>query len=99
MEKYYRVSDVNEILNKLAKEPAYYHEGEGFYHGVCAVEGELMCLEPVELEEPRVGKWLPAGDFHGDFYDCSNCGISVHHELISQIKFCITCGAKMEAEK
>lgn len=26
MEKYYRVSDINEILNKLAKEPAYYSE-------------------------------------------------------------------------
>jgi hypothetical protein len=50
MEKYYRVSDVNEILNKLAKEPAYYHEGEDFYNGVCAVEGELMCLEPVEAD-------------------------------------------------
>lgn len=50
MEKYYKVSDVNEILNKLAKEPAYQHDGEDFYNGVCAVEGELMCLEPVEAD-------------------------------------------------
>ena len=56
MEKYYRVSDVNEILNKLAKEPAYYHEGEGFYNGVCAVEGELMCLEPVEADIDELKK-------------------------------------------
>lgn len=26
MEKYYRVSDINMILNKLTKEPAYYSE-------------------------------------------------------------------------
>jgi hypothetical protein len=38
MEKYYKVSDVNEILNKLAKEPYYQHDGEDFYNGVCAVE-------------------------------------------------------------
>ena len=56
MEKYYRVSDVNEILNKLAKEPAYYHEGEGFCNGVCAVEGELMCLEPVEADIEELKK-------------------------------------------
>lgn len=56
MEKYYRVSDVNEILNKLAKEPAYYHDGESFYNGVCAVEGELMCLEPVEADIDELKK-------------------------------------------
>ena len=56
MEKYYRVSDINEILNKLAKEPAYCHEGEDFYNGVCAVEGELMCLEPVEADIDELKK-------------------------------------------
>lgn len=56
MEKYYRVSDVNEILNKLAKEPAYYHDGEDFYNGVCAVEGELMCLEPIEADIDELKK-------------------------------------------
>ena len=34
MEKYYRVSDVKDILKKLAKEPAYQHDGEDFYAGV-----------------------------------------------------------------
>jgi polyhydroxyalkanoate synthesis regulator phasin len=56
MEKYYKVSDINEILNKLVKEPAYYHEGEGFYNGVCAVGGELMCLEPVEADIDELKK-------------------------------------------
>lgn len=56
MEKYYRVSDVNEILKKLAKEPAYYHDGEDFYNGVCAIEGELMCLAPVEADIDELKK-------------------------------------------
>ena len=52
MEKYYKVSDINKILNRLAREPYYQHAGEDFYSGVCAVEGELMCLDYIELEEP-----------------------------------------------
>lgn len=56
MEKYYRVSDVTEILNKLSKEFAYYHEGEDFYSGVCAVEGELMRLESVEADIDELKK-------------------------------------------
>lgn len=92
MEKYYRVSDVNEILEKLAKEPAYYHDGESFYDGVCAVEGALMCLEPVELEEPKVGKWLKAecSEKDGDAI-CSTCG----HRDWSDCNYCSNCGAKM----
>ena len=95
MEKYYRVSDVNEILNKLAKEPAYYHEGEGFYNGVCAVEGELMCLEPVELEEPKVGEWLSFTRPQQQWVlACSICDAASN----VMTKYCSTCGAKMIKE-
>lgn len=96
MEKYYRVSDVNAIIEKLLREPYYQHDGESWYSGVSAMADALTFVAPAFVEETKVAKWLPAGDFHGDFYNCSNCGISVHHELISQIKFCITCGAKMK---
>jgi hypothetical protein len=102
MEKYYRVSDVNEILNKLAKEPAYYHDGEDFYNGVCAIEGELMCLEPVELEEPKVGEWkFTEPDTHGNKKPyCSNCG-EYHLSSWSDYtgcSYCPNCGAKMNKE-
>jgi DNA-directed RNA polymerase subunit RPC12/RpoP len=103
MEKYYRVSDVNEILNKLAKEPAYYHEGEGFYNGVCAVEGELMCLESVELEEPKVGKWVPASTKPGVHagMKCSECKarITYSEHFNGQHLYCHKCGARMIKEK
>lgn len=56
MEKYYRASDVNEILNKLTKEPYYQHDGEDFYNGIYAVEGKLMCLEPVEADIDELKK-------------------------------------------
>jgi hypothetical protein len=95
MEKYYKVSDVNEILNKLAKEPAYYHDGESFYHGVCAVEGELMCLEPVELS--RLAAWehktSTPGGIH-DTYGCTNCGFTTSRTT----DFCGGCGAYMRGD-
>lgn len=103
MEKFYRVSDVNEILNKLAKEPAYYHDGEGFYNGVCAVEGELMCLEPVELAETKVGKWVPASTKPGVHagMKCSECKarITYSEHFNGQHLYCHKCGAKMIKEK
>jgi hypothetical protein len=99
MEKCYRVSDVNEILNKLAKEPAYYHDGEDFYNGVCAVEGELMCLEPVMLEEPKVGKWEKRTwiifDSEKTGFHCSECNTTWD----SCTNFCPNCGAKMGVDK
>ena len=95
MEKYYRVSDVNEILKKLAKEPTYYHDGEGFYNGVCAVEGELMCLEPVELEESRVGEWLSFTRPQQQWVlACSICDATSN----VMTKYCPNCGAKMKKE-
>jgi DNA-directed RNA polymerase subunit RPC12/RpoP len=103
MEKYYRANEVNEILNKLAKEPAYYHEGESFYNGVCAVEGELMCLEPVELEEPTVGKWVLASTKPGVHagMKCSECKarITYSEHFNGQHLYCHKCGAKMIKEK
>lgn len=99
MEKYYKVSDVNEILNKLAKEPFYYHEGEGFYNGVCAVEGELMCLESVELEESKVSTWIKLVKDIGNGrtltkYQCSECGVY----LAIEANYCPNCGVKMKKE-
>lgn len=98
MEKYYRVSDVNKILNKLAKEPAYYHDGEDFYSGVCAVEGELMCLDTTELEEPKVGTWekhtyMTTSDY---VIKCSVCSESFERKSYQSFyNYCPSCGAKM----
>ena len=50
MEKYYRVSDVKDMLKKLAKEPTYQHDGEDFYAGIHAVESALADLEEVEAD-------------------------------------------------
>lgn len=95
MEKYYRVSDVNEILNKLAKEPYYQHDGEDFYNRVCAVEGELICLDAVEIKEPRVGEWLSFTRPEQKWvFACSLCDEASNVKT----KYCPNCGAKMLEE-
>jgi polyhydroxyalkanoate synthesis regulator phasin len=56
MEKYYRVSDVKDVIKKLAKEPAYQHDGEDFYAGVYTVEDALADLEEVEADIDELKK-------------------------------------------
>jgi DNA-directed RNA polymerase subunit RPC12/RpoP len=56
MEKYYRVNEVKEIIKKLAKEPAYQHDGEDFYAGVYTVESALTDLEEVEADIDELKK-------------------------------------------
>ena len=58
MEKYVKLSDINRVLEKLAHEPAYYHDGEDFYNGVVAVESEISSLPTIELGMLNVDKWL-----------------------------------------
>jgi hypothetical protein len=103
MEKYYRVSDVKEIIKKLAREPYYQHDGESFYNGVCAVESELMCLEAVMLEEPMVGKWISASGRPGVNIGmkCSLCKarISYREHFNGQHLYCHKSGVKMHKEE
>jgi DNA-directed RNA polymerase subunit RPC12/RpoP len=103
MEKYYRVSEVKEIIKKLAKEPGYQHAGEDFYAGVYTVEDALTDLEEVELEEPKVGKWIPASNKPGVHagMKCSECKarITYSEHFNGQHLYCHKCGAKMIKEK
>lgn len=88
MERYYKASEVEAIICKLMREPYYQHEEEDFKAGVSAVEGELMFIDAVELEEP---KEATKGLHLGHQYYCSNCG-----ELTYMYKYCASCGAKVK---
>ena len=44
------------------------------------------------------GTWIPAGDFHDDFVNCTNCGQGYHREVAATVKFCTSCGAEMTKE-
>lgn len=98
----YKRSDVENIISKLLKEPCYYHEGEDFYSGVCAVESEIVDLEVIVLENSteKVATWSPAykGLLDSD-YRCSNCktlaeeGNSGCYNRLTN--YCPQCGCHM----
>jgi rubrerythrin len=94
MERYYKASDVHDVISALAHEPYYKHEYESFYEGVCAVEGELQCLEQFEINEQRLGRWL--GEDPSE-WECSLCHYEV--ERWNNTPYCPGCGAKMEVKK
>lgn len=90
MEKYYRVSDVNAIVEKLLREPYYQHDGESWYSGVSAMSDALLLVAPMFVEEPKVGKWI--GDDPAE-WECSLC----HYKAArwNNTPYCPCCGAKM----
>jgi rubrerythrin len=102
MEKYVKLEDVKALLNKLNNEPAYQHEDEDFYSGVCAVDCELSTLAIVEVADHTVhGKWVgrcKSGQY--DDYYCSVCGTyeegTRNRKLLGN--YCPNCGAKMIKE-
>ena len=101
MEKYVKLSDIEKIIEKLIHEPAYQHEDEDFYSGVCAVESGLTELSTIEVEEPKLtATWIPTYEgFLGSDYQCSNCGDLAeegntgHYNKLTE--YCPHCGAKM----
>jgi hypothetical protein len=70
MARYYREEDIQAIIKRLIKEPAYQHEDEDFYVGVCAVEGELYSI-PIE-NTVEIVKCSECRYRHteGDFVNC-----------------------------
>lgn len=80
MEKYIKLSDVEDIISKLIHEPGYQHEGEDFYSGVCAVDVEIACLDKIVLDDPLTAHWKTR-EARNDYLwvECSNCGFLVEN--------------------
>ena len=97
MEKYYKVSDVNLIVERLLREPYYRHEGETWYSGVSAMADAIILLAPTFVEEPKVGKWVAKDIMIRSIdalnYICSECGADG-----KCTPYCPNCGAKMIKE-
>ena len=49
MDKYVKLEDLNNLLDKLYKEPEYQHTDETYYAGICAVQCELDSLPTIEM--------------------------------------------------
>lgn len=97
MEKYIKLQDVYDLLNKMVREPRYQHEDEDYYSGVAQVAGELVGIDTIEIEEPKHGKWVAKAVMirtpSALNYTCSVCGTEGHCT-----PYCPNCGAKMSKE-
>lgn len=100
MEKYIKINDLKELLNRLSAEPAYQHEDEDFYSGVCAVECALDSIPTIEFEPHKHAYWqLKDKGVFGADYICSHCGCwapeSNSGRCDALTSFCSTCGSFM----
>lgn len=102
MERYYKVSDVNALVEKLLQDPHNQHDGESWYAGVSAMADALLFMAPTFVEEPKVGKWIPASTKPGVHagMKCSECKARITYSEYyhGQHLYCHKCGAKMIME-
>ena len=66
-------------------------------------EGKDFAYACIEIEEPKVGKWIEEYNGNGwnDYWDytCSNCGKKYERaDILYKANYCPNCGAKMESE-
>lgn len=113
MEKYVKLQDVYDLLNKMTREPRYQHEDEDYYSGVAQVADKLVGVPTIELEGSKVGERLksPCSEKDGleykkqvkgtwKYYSSTmmECSACQRHVPNHRYKFCPHCGAKMEKE-
>lgn len=102
MEKYIKLSDVVNLLDKMTKEPGYQHVGEDWYTGVYSVSTEIYQLPTTILDEHFMcAEWISDREgFLDSDYGCSACGKladegnSGHFNTLTP--FCKNCGRKMK---
>ena len=97
MEKYFKVTDIENLLDKLVKEPQYQHAGETYYAGIYAVGDQLDSLPVVEVKEQKNGTWrlenneeMPDPMFK--LVICSEC----NQAASGCYNFCPHCGTPMK---
>ena len=83
------------LLGNLAKEPAYQHDGEDYYVGICEASGVINEIQPVDVAPVRHGKWLPTRKWWqggSAWKQCSECS-RLH---LGKPNYCKYCGALMD---
>ena len=104
MEKYIKLSDVAKALKDLYNEPEYYHEGETFYAGICAVEDAIAELSTTDIDDHQCAEWLVINKgLFGSDYACSNCGTKAlegnrgHYDILTA--YCSNCGYRLHKKE
>ena len=89
------------LLGNLAKEPAYQHDGEDYYVGICEASGVINEIQPVDVAPVRHGQWIetPRLYYGAKQYECSLCYSDTFwnkHCITEKYPHCPNCGAIMD---
>lgn len=94
MPEYIEKGNALYLLGNLAKEPAYQHDGEDYYVGICEASGVINEIQPADVAPVRHGSIIETVE-HGRMkrvFSC--CGTDFTQMTCWMIpKYCPECGA------
>ena len=96
MPEYIEKGNALYLLGKLAKEPAYQHDGEDYYVGICEASGVISEMRPADVVPVRYGniiQTLEDGHMKRVFSCCGTDFMQMTSWMIS--KYCPECGATL----
>lgn len=94
MPEYIKKENALQALGELSREPAYRHDGEDYYVGICEASGAINEMEAADVAPVRYAKW------NAD-ETCSCCGKKSTEGLDAEKwnywfpDYCPHCGAIM----
>ena len=91
MEDYIKLKDLEKVILEVYQEPEYWHTGETYYAGICAVSMAVPDIPTTQIPEPA--EWLP---YSHTMMECSACK---KHTPIHKYRYCPHCGAPMKGSK
>lgn len=81
------------LLGNLAKEPAYQHDGEDYYVGICEASGVINEIQPSDVTPVRHAKW--SVNVGMNFFKERNCPVCKKRIESNFWNYCPNCGADM----
>lgn len=94
MPEYIEKGNALYVLGKLAKEPAYQHDGEDYYVGICEASGVISEMRPADVAPVRYGNIIQTiedGHMKRVFSCCGTDFTQMTSWMIP--KYCPECGA------
>ena len=96
MPEYIEKGNALYLLGKLAKEPAYQHDGEDYYVGICEASGVISEMRPADVVPVRYGNIIQTiedGHMKRVFSCCGTDFTQMTSWMIP--KYCPECGAAL----
>ena len=95
MDEYIKKESALCLLRNLAKEPAYQHDGEDYYVGICEASGVINEMNPADVAPVQHAKWeVVVGSDGKEHMICTGC--RKQQDLTGVFSYCQNCGCRMD---